>query len=278
MKDMLRTSLLALPKNPRRNHLRFYCMVTAEEWRPVRPAKEDSLLHPAANDLELRTAQEITCKSGFAWQSDGMELNQAAEQLQTIRTLMERSAIYRRALAPIMIFCGVVGMAGGGLGSLLAIHSTREFILFWTAMALGALTGSFLLVRRQALKQSEAFWSPPTRRVAQALTPAFSLGAVCSVMAWYYWPTMDANWGLVPVWCILYGLGVHAAGFFMPRGLKLFGWIFIIIGCWLFHRWICVSFLFSNPTPHWLMGGIFGGLHLAYGIYLYFTEKRGKAS
>jgi hypothetical protein len=30
MKDMLRTSLLALPKNPRRNHLRFYCMVTAE--------------------------------------------------------------------------------------------------------------------------------------------------------------------------------------------------------------------------------------------------------
>jgi len=32
MKDMLRASLLALPKNPRRNHLRFYCMVTAEEW------------------------------------------------------------------------------------------------------------------------------------------------------------------------------------------------------------------------------------------------------
>ena len=28
-KDMLRTSLLALPKNPRRNHLRFYCIVTA---------------------------------------------------------------------------------------------------------------------------------------------------------------------------------------------------------------------------------------------------------
>ena len=35
-----------------------------------------------------------------------------------------------------------------------------------------------------------------------------------------------------------------------------------------------------NPLPacHWLMGGIFGGLHLACGIYLYFTEKRGKAS
>ena len=30
MKDMRRTSLLALPKNPRRNHLRFYCIVTAK--------------------------------------------------------------------------------------------------------------------------------------------------------------------------------------------------------------------------------------------------------
>jgi hypothetical protein len=29
MKDMRRTSLLALPKNPRRNHLRFYYIVTA---------------------------------------------------------------------------------------------------------------------------------------------------------------------------------------------------------------------------------------------------------
>jgi hypothetical protein len=39
MKDMLRTSLLALPKNPRRNHLRFYCIVTAkpQPWRGVSP-------------------------------------------------------------------------------------------------------------------------------------------------------------------------------------------------------------------------------------------------
>jgi hypothetical protein len=31
---MLRASLLALPKNPRRNHLRFYCMVTANFQSP----------------------------------------------------------------------------------------------------------------------------------------------------------------------------------------------------------------------------------------------------
>jgi len=30
MKDRLRASRLALHKNPRRNHLRFYCMVPAQ--------------------------------------------------------------------------------------------------------------------------------------------------------------------------------------------------------------------------------------------------------
>mgnify|MGYP007027450698 CR=1 FL=1 len=35
---------------------------------------------------------------------------------------------------------------------------------FWAGLAAFALAGSFLLVRRQALKESEPFWSPPTRR------------------------------------------------------------------------------------------------------------------
>ncbi len=39
--------------------------------------------------------------------------------------------------------------------------------------ALAALTASLLLVRRQALKAAEPFWSPPTRRVSQAVLPAF---------------------------------------------------------------------------------------------------------
>src|SRR6266446_9747026 len=50
--------------------------------------------------------------SHFVLQSIAMESNWAAEHLQVIRTLMERSAVYRRALAPIMIFNGIVGVAG----------------------------------------------------------------------------------------------------------------------------------------------------------------------
>jgi hypothetical protein len=207
-----------------------------------------------------------------------MEPNQAAEHLQTIRTLMERSAVYRRALAPIMIYCGVVGIVGGIIGGFLPLASSRSFTLFWTAIALVALIGSFILVRRQALKDSESFWSPPTRRVAQALLPAFSLGAVVSLMLVWDNAKGDDYPAIIPLWCILFGLGIHAAGFFMPRGLKLFGWVFIIIGFSLFVLIFSKHSDLPFTEPHCLMGSIFGGLHLAYGIYLYFTEKRGKAS
>src|SRR5215831_13830234 len=100
-----------------------------------------------------------------------MESNWAAEHLQVIRTLMERSAIYRRALAPIMIFNGVIGIGSAVVGWALKIGSPRGFIGFWAGVGLLAVAGSFLLVRRQALRAAESFWSPPTRRVTQAMLP-----------------------------------------------------------------------------------------------------------
>jgi hypothetical protein len=72
-------------------------------------------------------------------------------------------------------------------------------------------------------------------------------------------------------WIILYGCALHAAGFFMRRGIKLFGWLFIAGGCGLFALGIP-----DVPRPlyaHGVMGFFFGALHLAYGTYLCFTEK-----
>ena len=84
-----------------------------------------------------------------------MESNWAAEHLQVIRTLMERSAVYRRALAPIMTYIGVIGTIAAIVGWSCKIDSVRGFIVFWACVAGVALVGSFLLVRRQALKAGE---------------------------------------------------------------------------------------------------------------------------
>lgn len=215
-----------------------------------------------------------------------MDSNWAAEHLQVIRTLMERSTIYRRALAPIMVQSGVLGLVAAGVGLGLNIDSPAAFVAFWMATGLAAVAGAFLLVRRQALKDAETFWSPPTRRVAQALVPPFLFGLVLGIAALARDSgsapsnlpagTLERTW-LPLIWVGLYGCGLHAAGFFMPRGMKLFGLAFVL-GSSAF----CFSGLTSRLAPalfgHALMGAFFGVFHLAYGLYLYSTEPRAKAS
>src|SRR3974377_1661460 len=104
-------------------------------------AKSDAsgLELPVRIGLDIFTLQ---CKVIF------MDSNWAGEHLQTIRTLMERAAIYRRALARIMLFGGALGVAGGVAGMALHLESLRSFGLFWLGIAAVAVIGAFLLVRR----------------------------------------------------------------------------------------------------------------------------------
>jgi len=57
----------------------------------------------------------------------------------------------------------------------------------------------------------------------------------------------------------------------MPRGIKCFGLVFVASAL----GFIVVIPIWSlvDISPHWLMGFFFGVLHLAYGAYLYLTEK-----
>jgi hypothetical protein len=222
---------------------------------------------------------------GFAVQSISMDTNWAAEHLQTIRTLMERSTVYRRALAPIMTFNGILGLAAAGTGIMLRLESPFAFTGFWMAAGTVGVAGSFVLARRQALKDSEPFWSPPTRRVAQALIPSFLLGLIVGLLALRHSSgpvsglpakALELTW-LPLIWTGLYGCALHAAGFFMPRGMKIFGLVFVAGS-----SAICLSGMQGWVAPsvfgHGVMGGFFGLLHLAYGIYLYFTEPKTQAA
>jgi hypothetical protein len=215
-------------------------------------------------------------------QSDGMETNWAAENLQTIRTLMERSAIYRRALAPVMTYVGFVGIAGALAGRIFGVKSHHGFIYFWLAVCSLAVAGVFFLVRRQALRSAEPFWTPPTRRVVAALSPAFVLGGIATVLVYLIRGNSTlSSLMLPPVWIALYGCALHSAGFFMPRGVQTFAWALICVAAILLVMHlitpgqVLVLLFEGGDLP---MGFSFGGLHLAFGIYLYLTEKRGNES
>ena len=208
-----------------------------------------------------------------------MEVNWAADHLQVIRTLMERSALYRRALAPIMLTCGTIGIAAATITCFVKIDEPAEFAGFWLGVSVIAFLISFLLVRRQALKDAEPFWSPPTRRVSRALLPPFVIGLTAAIV-FLVFRELDsgAAWFLGVLWTCVYGCALHAAGFFMPRGIRLFAWAFVAGGCGALLAGLFRPALQTPEAAHYLMGIFFGALHLAYGVYLYFTEKSRNAA
>jgi len=224
----------------------------------------------------------MLAKIGFVAQSHCMETNWAEENLQTIRILMERSALYRRALAPIMLFAGAVGVAAAIIGMVFHFDSPIAFTRLWPDTAIFAVVGAFLIARRQSIKDKEPFWSAPARRAVLAMFPTWLAGIIVTEV-FRLVATNDSQlvWWLLPIWMVLYGLALHGASFFMPRGIRIFGWVFFLNGLAILV--ILATKNSSNNLPpfvyaHYLMGAFFGGGHLAYGAYLYLTEERKNAA
>jgi hypothetical protein len=243
-------------------------------WRRIKGAAEE--------ERKIIAEKSLT-NACFVVQSMNVDRHAASQHLEVIRTLMERSAVYRRALAPTMVMLGLLGIVAGLAGYYLQIVDRSRFAFFWMGVGVAGLAGAYLQMRGQALKEREPFWSPPTKRVTLALTPALFVGAMFGLAAaqapmlnYFISPSLivgEAGWWLPAVWMLLYGCAIHAAGFFMPRGFKLFGWSYILAGCFV---WAVLSRLDHVPLnlAHLLMAVVFGGPHLAYGLYLAITEKR----
>lgn len=203
-----------------------------------------------------------------------MEPNAAAEHLQVIRTLMERSALYRRTLVPIMLYLGAVGTLAGLGGVVIGIDALPAFYAWWLSAAVLALAGAFLLARRQAVRDGEPFWSPPTLRVAVAMAPPLAAGLVLSLVLLMF-DAAPPRGLFVLANALFYGCAVHAAGFFMPRGMKVFGWSVILLSAVGSAGLAVLEPMVAGPhLAHAVMGCVFGLLHLAYGAYLYVTERR----
>jgi ABC-type spermidine/putrescine transport system permease subunit I len=71
---------------------------------------------------------------------------------------------------------------------------------------------------------------------------------------------------------------LNAAGFFMTRGIKWFGWIFILGAIGMVVQRLLANSNLHPQSANLTMGFFFGVLHLAYGAYLYLTEKRKNAA
>ncbi|HRI16472.1 MAG TPA: hypothetical protein PLX89_26050 [Verrucomicrobiota bacterium] len=200
---------------------------------------------------------------------------EATAQLQTIRSLMERAAVYRRALGPTLLSVGGLGTLAMAVGVLASV-SAAWFASFWLGVAILAVSVSLLMIRTQALRAAEPFWTPPARRVASAmLPPVVAAIAATTVLLIHLAGSPRALLWLPPVWLVCYGLAVHAAGFFTIRALRRLGWAYVLCGA--------LAGLFAAAQPAWLessrhahllMGVTFGLGHLAAGAWLLVVERK----
>jgi hypothetical protein len=212
-----------------------------------------------------------------------MQAKWAEENLQVIRTIMERSAVYQRALGPIMVATGILGTAAAVVGCILRINTTRGFVSFWLAVSIVTIGLAFVLARRQALKDREPFWSGPTQRVAYAMLPALFAGFALGQLHRFARPELEVDLLLPLIWIWLYGCAIHSAGSVTPPGMRTFAWILVLgatalaVPVFDVVR-VRIPFDYWPWIPHLIMGVFFGALHLLYGIKLLLSKKTASAA
>ncbi len=204
-----------------------------------------------------------------------MDQHAASANLQLIRTLMERAALYRRALAPVMILTGVIGTAGAVVGVVAHIENLHAFVQLWMTTGVVGIAGTLLIARKQALRERDTFFSPPARRVIAALIPALFIGGALGVGLLQLSNDEARNYLMVPaLWIALYGCALHAAGWFTTRGLRWFGLANLLPAC------AALPFVMRPlgelpwQAPHIVMGVWFGLFHLLFGAWLFVTERK----
>jgi hypothetical protein len=195
------------------------------------------------------------------------EFDQAQEHLRVIRSLMERSTIYRSISAPTALVGGLLSLGGFATAYYAKHHlhhalSPAQFLVVWLVIL--ALTGlsNLVFLWRGAAQRGEPFFSGGMKCALTSLAPSFITAAVLTFL-------IHRPIQLCIIWLVLYGLALLATQYFAPRSLVVLGWTFFIAGGVLMVGWKHFFLARGQTEPSALvvsgvMAATFGGLHLAY--------------
>jgi hypothetical protein len=196
-----------------------------------------------------------------------MNRHEAEEHLRVIRSLMEKSTIYRAVAAPSALIGGLLAL-GTGI-ALTATHSydrssgPRFFIAWMSVLAVTGLANLWILYR-SAQQRQEPFCSAGMKTALLALAPShFAAGVLTAVIAWLSLSGDSMVHAILPpLWAMLYGLGLLATGHFAPRSLYWLGVAFVLTGVGA----MSAMLIGEMPPPNLFMAATFGVLHIIYAI------------
>src|SRR5262247_3289125 len=157
--------------------------------------------------------------------------DRALDNLQFIRSTMERAASFTSVPGWGMVVLGVTALAASVYaGSLPAapVYGASQSRWFWVWMfeaLLGAGLGVAALLYK-AMRAGDAIVNGPGRRFGLSVLPPFIVGALLTVVLW-----QAKQLPLLPaVWLLCYGTGVVTGGAFSMRIVPVMGICFMLLG------------------------------------------------
>ena len=194
--------------------------------------------------------------------SASMDQERAEQNLEIIRTLMERATRYEYLSARAGLQVGGIAVAGSLSFLWLDAGSPFVFGTVWTCVFALALS---VMVREQVREVQAAgvpLWTRPAREIVRALMPAATMAAALSAHAF----THGRHLELPGIWMLCYGCGALATSTYAPPVVFQMGVAFMLSGAltlWLGPAW--------STT---MMGVVFGAGHLALGAGLLASRRR----
>lgn len=191
-----------------------------------------------------------------------MDPRQAANTLDVIRTLMERTTQYQLLTARAGLASGVLAGGGALAFTVLDAKDPNQFGATWGLVFVGAVAVTCVSTILRGRERGERVWSRQARAVVAALMPSLFVAAVLTV---FFYSQHLHQW-LPGVWMLCYGSGALATATYAPRPIRFFGLTMLLAG---------PATLALGPSWAILMMGIVFGLgHLVLGSVLLMMERR----
>jgi hypothetical protein len=177
----------------------------------------------------------------------------AAATLRYIRSSME-GAVLLAVPGSAGIVLGSIGLLAAAL--CVAPGLRRYWLGIWLGAALiGAILGSFLIVRESSLRDLRLAGTP-LLKFALSLAPSLGAGLVMTAVHWY-----GGNQHAIPgTWLLLYGCALVAASAATTQVIAILGALFIMCGL--------LALLLPDELQIWMLGAGFGGLHIVFGFLI----------
>lgn len=198
------------------------------------------------------------------------------EQIQQIRSMMERSSRFISLSGLAGVFAGIFALMGAGAFYIfinrklnygytdfaktipvdISLNVIQFVILDAAAILFFSIVFAIYFTTRKARSIGQTIWDATARRMILSLAvPLIAGGIYCLVLLKYHW------FGLIaPTTLIFYGLALVNAGKHTLDEIKYLGVSEIVLG-------IIGLFFIGYGITLWVIG--FGILHIIYGLMMY---------